>query len=268
MGKKLINDIMSVVDEYQGEAKLKIGKDILEKMIFIYTSVIGEKYKTFSVPKNILEKIDLSEVSFDDFDVYNVDFSGLTGVKINPQKVAYKSLCGSKLNGVEITGTLDGCHVVNTDFTGVKGFNKIDPQKCYGKSLYGAKLNGLEITGSLNGIYVVGTDFTGIIGNNKLNPQKVSSKSLCSAKLNDMEITGSYDDTWIEWTDFTGVKGNNKIDPQTIKLKSLYGANLNGMEIIGSLDDVNFDQANFDGSIDNYNKKNKSLVKKIKGRNL
>ena len=196
-------ELIALIEKCNGLEKIIIKKSILEKLIFDnklcycknqdYDNIV-KTCKVFSVDKNILEKLDLSEVSFDDFLAENVDFSGLYGVKLNPQKVYSKSLCCSILNGVEIIGSFDDVNVERTNFKGVLGNNKINPQKIYSKSLFCTKLCDMEITGSFDGVDLENTDFRGIIGHNELNPQTVKLKTLHGTTLENVNIIGSFED--------------------------------------------------------------------------
>ena len=244
-------ELITLIEEWNYKKQLKLKKAILEKLIFDdklcycktqdYNNII-KTCKVFSVDKSILEKLDLSEVSFDDFLAENMDFSGLYGVKLNPQKVYSKSLCCSILNGVEIIGPFDDVNVERTNFKGVLGNNKLNPQTVNSKSLYGAVLSGIEIVGSYNNVNVERTNFKGVLGNNKINPQKIYSKSLFCTKLCDMEITGSFDGVDLENTDFRGIIGHNELNPQTVKLKTLHGTILENVNIIGSFEDVDTEE--------------------------
>lgn len=244
-------ELIALIEKCNGLEKIIIKKSILEKLIFDnklcycknqdYNNIV-KTCKVFSVDKNILEKLDLSEVSFDDFLAENVDFSGLYGVKLNPQKVYSKSLCCSILNGVEIIGSFDDVNVERTNFNGILGNNKLNPQTVNSKSLYGAILSGIEIIGSYNNVNVERTNFKGVLGNNKINPQKIYSKSLFCTKLCDMEITGSFDGVDLENTDFRGIIGHNELNPQTVKLKTLHGTILENINIIGSFEDVDTEE--------------------------
>lgn len=244
-------ELIALIEKCNGLEKIIIKKSILEKLIFDnklcycknqdYDNIV-KTCKVFSVDKNILEKLDLSEVSFDDFLAENVDFSGLYGVKLNPQKVYSKSLCCSILNGVEIIGSFDDVNVERTNFKGILGNNKLNPQRVNSKSLYGAILSGIEIIGSYNNVNVERTNFKGVLGNNKINPQKIYSKSLFCTKLRDMEITGSFDGVDLENTDFRGIIGHNELNPQTLKLKTLHGTILENINIIGSFEDVDTEE--------------------------
>ena len=120
--KKLRYYLRNRLNGYEGNKKIKINIDpkILEKLIFINIKNKNSTYKIFDFDY-LIEKLDLSDVSFDNFNACNYDFSGLYGVKLNPQTIYKKDLCFSKLKGVEIIGPLDDCEMYKTDFTGSVG---------------------------------------------------------------------------------------------------------------------------------------------------
>lgn len=78
------------------------------------------KYK--SLTDTILKDAYLIGEDMTGVSLNNTDFTGHKGnVFINPQTVANKSLVKCKLSGVKITGPLDDCILLGTDFTGSKG---------------------------------------------------------------------------------------------------------------------------------------------------
>ena len=54
--------------------------------------------------------------------LYNTDFTNAKGqIVINPQTIANRCLAGCKLSGVKLTGPLDNCLLLHTNFTGSNG---------------------------------------------------------------------------------------------------------------------------------------------------
>ena len=104
---KLIEELSKLEDGIH--IKLDYDKDILELVLFGYLNpnnskkfivpnytiaepCIDEKgvhtpSKIFALPKDILSKIDFTNVSFDNFVARNYDFSNLYGVSLNPQTI-------------------------------------------------------------------------------------------------------------------------------------------------------------------------------------
>ncbi len=137
--------------------KLPFDKELLNKLLFDG----HEAYKKFDdTIKEVLTKIDYSNVSFDVFDAENFDFSNYTGIKINPQTIFCKNLNGAICSGVEFIGPFDDVKVFKTNFTGSIGA-KINPQTISCRNLSGAICNGVEFIGSFDGVKTSGTDFTG-----------------------------------------------------------------------------------------------------------
>ena len=194
------------LSNYTGNEKRKINIDpkILEKLIFRNIIKENARYKIFDINDDLIKKLDLSGISFDNFNAFNFNFSGLYGVNINPQTIFEKDLKFSKLNGVEITGPLDGCKIKCTDFTGSTGA-KINPQTIYAKFLGCSNLGGVEIIGPLDDCIIHHTNFTGSKGA-KINPQTVYLKDLSYSNLDGVEITDSLDDCIVDCANFTNSK--------------------------------------------------------------
>ena len=114
----------------------------------------------------VLTKINYSNISFDNFSACKFDFSPYTGIKINPQTLAYKQLSDAKCKGVEFIGSFDGVWIKGADFTGSKGA-KIDPQKINRRDLSGAICADVEFIGGhglkadFTNVDIIGTNFNG-----------------------------------------------------------------------------------------------------------
>ena len=63
----------------------------LDEILFNYRTIGKKEAKSFALPIEVLRKIDMSNVSFDNFCAYHVNFSGMTGVKIDPNKLYKKN---------------------------------------------------------------------------------------------------------------------------------------------------------------------------------
>ena len=183
--------------------KLNVSTEILEKILF--DDSIGNE-KKLKIPFHLLKKIDLTGVSWDGVSVVGMDFSNTKGVSIDPRKVAKKSLLGTKLNNVTLTGTFENVLIQDTDFTGSKGAI-IDPQKLSPNSILGSKLCDTIIVGTFDNVYLSHVDFTGSNGA-KINPLTLASKNIKSSKLCDVEFISYFDDEFdLSNTDFTGSRG-------------------------------------------------------------
>jgi len=242
-------EIINALENYEGEpVVLDLPNCLLKQVLFDtisdYLRFPNENSNFFKV----LKKIDFSNVNFDGVYVGGQDLSQFKGISLNPQTINIKSLSGTKLNGVTITGSFDGVRVNYADFTGAKGMLEINPQEVYDKSLVSTVLNGVTITGSFDGVRVNYADFTGAKGMLEINPQEVYDKSLVSTVLNGVEFIGPFDGCDIRDADFTG-STRAVINPQLIKDKRLYATILNGVTITGSFDDVYINSVNFTGSV-------------------
>ena len=132
--------------------------------------IVSEKrfYKCFT--RKILQKIDFSNVSFDNFDAEGFDFTGLYGVKINPQTVLFKNLSDGIFDGVTFIGGFEGAYIYNSDFTGSSGA-LINPQTVLYKDLSKGIFNGVTFIGDfnendhgINKVDVTGANFNGSSG--------------------------------------------------------------------------------------------------------
>lgn len=152
--QKIIKEIENIEDGVHIRFE-DYDSDLLELIIFCSESSEGrfncidnygnhEQSKKFALPENILQKIDFSNVPFDNFDARHIDFSNYSGVKLNPQTVFNKDLSNCTFKGVEFTGPFDGCKITGSDFSGSSGA-KIDPLTLKpGKDLYGFNGNSLD----------------------------------------------------------------------------------------------------------------------------
>lgn len=175
-----------------------IPSEILDKVLFDYSNVLGVVSKKFALPFDTLERIDMSNVSFDNFLCCDFNFCGLECVSIDPMNVP-KTFSNVSFWGVEFTSPIVDHVIEDVDFSGSKNAvidpvkNKIsygnkfrnvrftwpfkDPRSVQGndfsgsrnavidlRSIYilsGANLNGAMLIGSLNGHFINGASFAG-----------------------------------------------------------------------------------------------------------
>ena len=143
---------------------LPFDKDFLNNLLF----ELGGFYKIFAPSlKEILSKINFSNVSFDYFRAGGFDFSPYFGIKINPQTIYSKDLDDTICKGVEFIGDFYDVRIRGTNFTGSKGA-KINPQFIKKKNMSNAKccdVKFISLEGEKNidfyGVNIEGTDFTG-----------------------------------------------------------------------------------------------------------
>ena len=150
--RKILVDMIKVADYHSIKIKdLGFDDEFIEYLLF---DVNKNNKKNFAKKiVKVLDKIDFSGVSFDNFYCESYDFSNLYGVCINPQTILHKSLIDVKLCDVEFIGPFDDVNICRADFTGSKGA-KIDPQKVSGKDFYKTILTDAEIIGSFEGIRI------------------------------------------------------------------------------------------------------------------
>ena len=147
---KLRRKITEELEKLEDGIHISLDYDprVVELILFDY---ITPTRKIFSLPKEVLKKIDFSNVSFDGFQVFGsvngknkaTDFTGLYGVKINPQKIPYKDLSNSIFYGVEFIGPFDGAYIVHSNFAGSKNAF-INPNNLYNSSGLNKDLIDLE----------------------------------------------------------------------------------------------------------------------------
>ena len=120
--------------------------------------------------------------------IYESDFTGSIGAKIDPQKIDNKYLANCKFKDVEFIGSFDDATIKCSDFSGSKGA-VINPQKIYDRNMSYIKLKDTIINGSLDEVNIIGTDFTGSKGA-VINVRAVSHFDLEDTILKDVTIEG------------------------------------------------------------------------------
>ena len=261
--RKILVDELS---KYEGvPILLPLEAHILQQLIFDRI-LPGSSKKISTSLKDILKKIDFSNVPFNDVDLGLCNFDGLNGVRINPQVVFNKDLSRCRFNGVTFVGSFDGVICCDTNFTGSVGAI-INPQKIAFKNLRNTKLGGVRFTGNFDDVIVQNTDFTGST-NAVINLRMVEGANLSGTNLCDTIITGSTDGLTLNYTSFKGAKTINgsmiKINPKTISERKMIGCNFFGVYFIHNFNGCEIDFSNFEGStgavINPQKLKNKSLV--------
>lgn len=260
------------------------GVNGLESIIFKeHLDNDGKYVKVIALDKEILKKIDLSNVSFKDVSVAGYSFAGLTGVKINPQEVYGKNLSGCCFDGVVFTGGFDGCVISHANFKGSKGAY-INPKGkdltgCIlsdvtftsypitdaiidyadfegskgahivpsGKSYKGCKFKDATVEGNWVDCSLVECDFTG----SKTKLFRIHRANISMSKLRDVVfdciLAANIFDSEIYGCDFTGSE-NAVIDLDSFKNKVAVNATFSGVRFDGSFDDWDIRGANFTGS--------------------
>ncbi|MBQ8891693.1 MAG: hypothetical protein IJ068_02380 [Bacilli bacterium] len=259
---KLRNELISKLNEIEEGVHIKLNYDarILESIIFKTgdNECIVDEYgnrkqcgKYFALPKEILKKIDFSNIDFTNFNAAGFDFNGLYNVKLNPQTIWKKDLTGAKLNGVEFIGSFDDV-ILNglnsgyvTDFSGSRGaiidvskVNKLFDEHVF---LNDCKFQGVTFTYPFKCLGIInihgyrfsikphihGSDFTGSTGA-LIYPNEIEN-GLERCVLTDATLaTPLTIRSWcmIKETNFKGVKQKGNIlkrnKPLEITFKNLY----------------------------------------------
>lgn len=153
--EKLRSILIEELNQYTGwePVPLNFESELLRKIMFTE----GKFYEEL---KDVVKKINFSNVSFDGFDASMYDFSSLRGVKINPQTIKDKNLTNTICQDVEFIGPFDGAQIDEANFTGSKGA-KINPQTIFNKSLYGTICANVEFIGTFDGTLTEGASFKG-----------------------------------------------------------------------------------------------------------
>lgn len=227
----LRKEFQKMLKEYKGKERIKLDNATLELLLFDYNNIKGSKYKYFLSFKNI-EKLDLSNLSFDNVDVCRIDFTNLN-VNINPQTVFQKNLSYIKANSVTFTGPFDGTFICNADFTGSKNA-VINPQTISAKNLSFVNLRDAKVEGKFDNTFIRGTSFEGCNGPVVINPQTIMNKDLGYTNLNGVIFTGSFDNCIIEHADFKNTIGVS-INPGKIYERNLKKCNFDGVTFTGPL---------------------------------
>ena len=113
--EKVRKELIEVLGKQDKVVKLEgFSTEELNELLFNYVEEGDTKKKIFALPNSILQKIDMSNVSFENFRAHRVDFSKLTGVVIEPSKLAGKACCDVNFSGVKFLGEfssvfLEGC---------------------------------------------------------------------------------------------------------------------------------------------------------------
>ena len=138
---KVINDeILFNYENIYEKRKVKIDNEFLRELIEDELFTILSIYYP-----NCIRLIDFEGFSFDGINVAGKDFS-YTNANINPQKVLYKSLYYTNLEGIDMSDKdFKGVDIEGANLKGTKA--NIDPQEIDGRTLYDTKLKGIYLNG-------------------------------------------------------------------------------------------------------------------------
>lgn len=190
-------------------------KDELNEILFDYCN--NGRSKRFALPRDIYKKIDMSNVSFDNFEAVNFDFSDLVGVRINPNNLYLLEIKNVDFSNVTFLDEFRNCTVIKTNFQGNAG-TIIDGKHVEGAIFAGGMQYGggnefadVTFTEPINNVIngsISGTDFTGSKGAViELGLGKVNILKDCYLK--DATLSGTFRNCYIEGANFTGAHGSN-----------------------------------------------------------
>lgn len=212
--KYLVNSL----EKYQGEPILfdDFPEGLLEEVLFSPVLKRSKKYLNFAIPQSVAKKIDMSNVSFDNFLCENYDFSGYTGIKIDPER-SISDFKGASFNGVTFLNPIKNRTIELIDFRGSVGAS-IDPSS----NTMGTqnKFCDVTFTGPFQGVTVKDDNFSGSHG--AVIFTEVGT-DLTWTTLTDARIQGGLDDCIINCTNFSGAKNLDdsvlRINPNIIRGK-------------------------------------------------
>lgn len=201
-------------------------KDEMNEILFDYCN--DGRSKRFALPRDIYKKIDMSNVSFDNFEAVNFDFSDLVGVRINPNNLHLLEIKNVDFSNVTFLDEFRNCTVIKTSFQGNAGTiidgKHIDGAVFAGGMRYGGENEFADVTFTkpinnvINGS-ISGTDFTGSKGAViELGLGRVNILKDCCLK--DATLSGTFRNCYIEGANFTGAHGSNggrvRINPNVL----------------------------------------------------
>ena len=219
--EKVRKELIEVLGKQDKVVKLEgFSTEELNELLFNYVEEGDTKKKIFALPNSILQKIDMSNVSFENFRAHRVDFSKLTGVVIEPSQLAGKACCDVNFSGVKFLGEfssvfLEGCkfggsvNAVIGDDVRYGGVNDFTDVTFKSPITYGV-LNGSNFAGSKGAVI-------------ELGEEKV--KLIIDCCFKDATLKGNLIDCIIQGTDFRGANiDNGKIElyPDKLGVGSIY----------------------------------------------
>lgn len=254
----LRNKVIEELKSLEEGIHIKLDYDplIVESLLFV--KEVPFNFKTFNCKftRDILNKIDFSNVNFNGFYARDFDFTGLHNVYLNPRTVYDQMLYGATLNGVTFTDDLDCCYLGDTDFTGSKNA-RLNPNKYrkigYDNYIFFSNVKFCDVTFLAPfhcKVQLRNVDFSGS-KNAKLFANKMLFNEIHDCKLKDATIVGNLKMDCIN-VDFTGAKSEIfglpskiKINPQRNTLEKCV---FNGVVFTHPFDGSYLEKNDFTGS--------------------
>lgn len=182
---------------------INIEPELLEKAIFEEKKdEKGNVYKKFAIENSLIQELDFTGISFENFNAIGQNLEKFYGIEIDPQKLYKKSLFDTKLRNAEIkSDSEDAFKDVNLEYASLKN--------CKGAVL---------------------------------NPQTIKNGSLAHTHLENIKIESYEEDQFKDIVMHHATIKNCEgavLNPQTIYEKSLYGATIEGIGIVENKDTLN-----------------------------
>ncbi len=281
--EKVRKELIEVLGKQDKVVKLEgFSTEELNELLFNYVEEGDTKKKIFALPNSILQKIDMSNVSFNDFYAKNIDFGQFTGVRIDPNKLYNKSCFYTSFAGVTFlngfrSGYIEGCNFTGSKNAVIGDRIKTRLNRCNGVLEAENSSIGKDVALGEKNVFkdvtfespitkgnIVSSDFTGAHAKNgdkiKLDPfdlaeSRVSGqivRNVGECRFNGVKFTGSFGpigDFAIRMADFTGSEGA-VICPGSVFEKDYCYAKLSGVRFpAGSfIKDAQLEGTKFNGS--------------------
>ena len=241
--EKVRKELIEVLGKQDKVVKLEgFSTEELNELLFNSVEEGDTKKKIFALPNSILQKIDMSNVSFNDFYAKNIDFGQFTGVRIDPNKLYNKSCFYTSFAGVTFlngfrSGYIEGCNFTGSKNAVIGDRIKTRLNRCNGVLEAENSSIGKDVALGEKNVFkdvtfespitkgnIVSSDFTGskdaVI---ELGPDRISS--IVDCRLKDATLKGNLIDCIIQGTDFRGANiDNGKIElyPDKLGVGSIY----------------------------------------------
>ena len=241
--EKVRKELIEVLGKQDKVVKLEgFSTEELNELLFNYVEEGDTKKKIFALPNSILQKIDMSNVSFNNFYAKNIDFGQFTGVRIDPNKLYNKSCFYTSFAGVTFlngfrSGYIEGCNFTGSKNAVIGDRIKTRLNRCNGVLEAENSSIGKDVALGEKNVFkdvtfespitkgnIVSSDFTGskdaVI---ELGPDRISS--IVDCRLKDATLKGNLIGCIIQGTDFRGANiDNGKIElyPDKLGVGSIY----------------------------------------------
>ncbi len=224
--EKIRKYLLRRLSHFKGVIKLDdFTEQELDEILFNYRTIGKKEAKSFALPIEVLRKIDMSNVSFKDFYARGVDFSELTGVRIDPNQIYDRYYCDVNFSGVKFLDEVSSAFLEGCKFAGSENAVIGDDVR------YGGANNFADVTfkapitsGILNDSNFAGSKGAVI----ELGEGKVSLIMDCCLK--DATIKGNLIGCIIKGADFRGAStsDNEKIElyPEKIAPEDAYASHI------------------------------------------